>query len=71
MLSFLLRLLLAGFITWLPIVTSTPPECTEQWFEDGSGIKTCTEMREGVWGTCTYLYDEWQDLVYWDCYVNG
>ena len=58
-------------IIWLCMVLSPAPVCHTQVFEDGSAIKTCTEVREEVPAICTYLYDEYGDLIFWDCSSQG
>jgi hypothetical protein len=65
----ILHLLLALLLTYLPIVGCESPlsNCTVETFEDNSSITHCEETREGVMNLCTYLRDEFDDLIYWEC----
>jgi hypothetical protein len=58
-------------LLWLCLVLTPQPECNTQTFEDNSSIKNCIEYREGAPAICTYLYDEFGDLVFWDCSSRG
>jgi len=59
------------FILYLCMLITPQPVCHTQTFEDHSAIRECVEYREGTPALCTYLYDEFSDLIYWECNSKG